>query len=759
MTKRLSPLLYLSLVCCCWQPLLASEELVPGDEELNALVLYGSAGIATWNQTFNQTLLSELGPELSQQITPEFLSLVGASEVDRQLIAQSLALRYSNHTIDLVVAVLPESNRFVHDYAQVFAPDAAVLHVLPGVELANENLHGDNEALILSAADDALAQTLDLISLLLPDTTQVYVVAGVGDTDRTYTRRVEIAAERSQPDYELIYLSGLPPDELLSTLRASPPNSAILMTTYDLDTEGQEWRTLVISDQLVEQTDLPVFSLASTQPLSGALGGSVTTPNAYAATAADMLNQMLAGDIPEQPVIGAAVNMFNGAQLDRFGINRARLPEGSLIVADPPNLWRQYRAWIITGVVVFFIQLALIALLLQSKRRHAVTEAELRRTQKLEALGSLSGGIAHDFNNILMSIVANAELGLKENADEPKLKQKFTNILTSSDRAKHLVRQILMFNRQATGMEPKSLNLASHIEDSVSQIRAFMPESCVVEIHYADDLASAKIDPTRFHQLLLNLCVNAQHAVEGRGLITIVARNVNVERSRTFFNQTLNPGDYVVISVRDNGSGIKADDMTRVFEPFFSTKPAGQGTGLGLALVYQIIKSHGGYIDLESKPGEGTTVTMYLPAESRGGEELKPLSQLTQGRGSNESILLVDDDEMVLDVTRQAMLNMKYQVKAFSSSVGALKHFRKNPDRYDLVFSDLSMPEMDGVRLISNIRQVRSDIPVVLCTGYMESVGAGEIDNCQYLQKPASSGEIAEALFNALHDPLPEAAP
>ncbi|MEX2469470.1 MAG: ATP-binding protein, partial [Pseudohongiellaceae bacterium] len=454
-----------------------------------------------------------------------------------------------------------------------------------------------------------------------------------------------------------------------------------------------------------------------------------------------------------QPVSAQPAYLFNGAQLDRFGINRRLLPPGSLIVNDPANLWRDYDQWIIAGVVIFALQMLLIALLLEAIRRRRVAEAELQRTQKLDALGSLAGGIAHDFNNTLMSIVANTELAMEDHSEDTALKKQLGNVLAASQRARNMVRQILLFSRQSATQSVALLDTSAQLQESVAQIRSSLPLNCRIDLNCASGLAPVYFDSTQLHQVLLNLCVNAEHAMGGAGVIAIQAQNETVNWSRHLFNQKLPPGEYVTISVSDSGSGISAEDLRRVFEPFFSTKAAGKGSGLGLALVYQIMKAHKGFIDLNSQPEHGTRVTLYLKgaADPEAASE-PPLRTSRKSRGDNEPILLVDDDIMVLDTTRHILENLGYEVHAFSNSVEALRRFQKDPDYFRLIFSDLSMPEMDGVRLITRARQTRPTIPVILCTGYQESVGANELENCRILLKPVGAVEIAEAVAGALNE-------
>lgn len=719
------------------------------DTGQNVLIIYGTGGLATWEQTFNQVFRDELSAEFGVYVTPEFLSLVNADDSEKDIIARSLALKYEQQELALVVALLPEANTFVREYRHVFAPNADVLHILPADNITTDYDDSITISVLESSANQAIAETMRILPTLMPDLTGLTVIGGGGAGDRSYMARFRQVFESMALPYEFSYMSGLTSDELINALKALPPDNAIVMTTYDRDDQGNLLRTLQITETVATEVDRPVLVMSDNLLSTGALGGNVSTVAGYALTAASLVEDILRGLFPDDPVTARTQFKFNGQALDRFAVNRDSLPVGSQIVFDQPNLWRQYGTFIIAGVIVIAIQLALIALLLQAIRRRRRAEKELRQTQKLEALGNLAGGIAHDFNNILMSIIANAELA-EDEATSGELKGRLGNILSASERAKNLVRQILMFSRPAGDSETSPLDVCAHIKETIEQFRAFAPPSCKISIDCETNLPAVRINPTQLHQLILNICVNAQHAVENEGVIAISAVSMKLEQAKTLHNQIIPRGNYVMMNITDSGTGMSHDTMNHIFEPFYTTKPRGKGTGLGLALVYQIVKNHGGYIDLQSEVGLGTTFSLYFKAESQDIQPIEPLHKDAMIQGTSERILLVDDDEMVLDVINRIFESLGYSVNAFTSSIAASQHFENHPNEYDLVFTDLSMPEMDGVRLINKVRQVRPLMPVILCTGYMDSLDANEISNCQILNKPVRSTELSEAIHNSL---------
>jgi len=714
------------------------------------LVIYGNPDIGPWEQQFNGVMLHELSTVSGIPVIPEFLSLIQTSQSQQQLIAESLRLKYSRLQIDLIIAVLPEANSFVHQWAEVFAPDAARLFVLPPAEVLS-SVEQDGGAIVLqSGVEAAIRGTVQLIPQVLPDLERLFVVGGVSDGDRSYQERTERALAESDIGYEFTILAGLTPEELLARLNNAPANSAIILNPYDRDRTGEPLRAMAINTLLVENLPLPVFGAFDTLLESGTLGGNMTSSMHYANSTVELARDILAGVTLPAINFSETGFMFDGSKLLDYDIDRSLLPEDSLIVNDPPNFWRDYYGWFVTGIAIMVLQLALIAFLVETMRRRRIAESELKRVQKMEALGSLSGGIAHDFNNILMSIMANAELVKLKPGDEANVSDRVSNILSASERAKDLIAQILMFSRQSANFELKPLQLNAMLEESAGHLRVFLPGDCELNLELDEDLPSIEGDSSQLHQVIMNVCVNAQHAMDGAGSIRIKSFRNTLKQAHSASIREIPPGDYVMITISDTGSGIDKESLQHVFEPFYTTKPRGKGTGLGLALVYQIVKAHQGYIDVDSSPGRGTTVSMYFPCVSNAADNSTRSESDITFLGQQEHIVLVDDDEMVLDATSHSLRTLGYQVTAFSSSISALDWIRKHGESIDLVFSDLSMPEMDGVRLITSIREKFAQMPAVLCTGYRESIDESKLLNVAILPKPTSLKVISETIHQAL---------
>ena len=741
-------LLWALLIVC--MPFAANAQDTAAEHPETALLVYGSGGAANWEHSFNESLRKQLGVELGQYFTPEFLNLILASEEELALIADSLALKYRNRSISLIVAVSSEANTFVRDYAAVFAPNAAVLRVLPGDEFV-ATLKPDANAIILgSALEPAITGTTALLPSFFPELEHIYLISGAGAGDLEFMRRYQAILSGLDLPYTFHPTVFRSPRELIAVLSTAPANSAVMTTTYDIDAYSRPLRSLLLTQQIVDELSLPVIAMADPQIPVGGIGGEVTTLDAYARTARQLINEMMDGDFTPRVVTAETDLIFNGEQLDRFNIDRGLLPANSRIINDNPNLWRDYSHWIMIGVIVIGLQGILIAALLESRRRRGIAEERAARASKMEALGTLAGGVAHDFNNILMSITANTELLAFNAKGDPETQGIVRRILSASDRAKHLVSQILMFSRQSASDKLETLDLRETLKESIEQIQSSLPAGCSLRFDNLDGPALVRCDPAQLHRLLMNLCINAQHAMKDTGCIHVRLDTAALSEPILELNQTIPPGNYVRIEIEDTGIGIDEQTIGQIFEPFYTTKPRGAGTGLGLSLVYQMLKSHGGFITVSSRLGEGTTMTVYLPLCDSVLPPAKEKKERQRLHGKKEVIMLVDDDEMVLDANRKTLQSLNYKVVAFTSSLSALKAFREEPEKHRLLFSDLSMPEMDGVRLVANIREISPHIPAIIITGYEDALHPQDLNGLQILRKPVSTADISQAIHAEL---------
>lgn len=343
-------------------------------------------------------------------------------------------------------------------------------------------------------------------------------------------------------------------------------------------------------------------------------------------------------------------------------------------------------------------------------------EAQLRQAQKMQAIGTLAGGIAHDFNNILTAILGFAELTLDEVPQASIAQANLEHVLRAGERAKELIEQLMTFSRQQE-QERRPLYLHPLVKEVLAWLRATLPAT--ITLHYRlDELAGPVLaDPTQMHQLLLNLCTNAEHAMRRMGgALTVTLDTVTLPDAQVTPPPALTPGAYVRLTVSDTGYGMAPEVAERIFEPFFTTKDVGEGTGLGLAVVHGIVAGHGGAITVESTPARGTTFVVYLPQSSTVVTSPGlPVDTLVLG---HEHILFVDDEKTLAHLGKELLTRLGYVVTACSSSSEALKTFCEAPEHFDLLITDQTMPVMTGEALVKAVRQVRPDLPIILCTGF-----------------------------------------
>jgi PAS domain S-box-containing protein len=349
-------------------------------------------------------------------------------------------------------------------------------------------------------------------------------------------------------------------------------------------------------------------------------------------------------------------------------------------------------------------------------------EAQLRQAHKMEAVGTLAGGIAHDFNNILMAILGYTELTLQEVPEDSTTWHNLQAVRVAGKRAADLVHQILTFGRR-TEQERQPIQLHSLIKETLKLLRATLPATIELRQVLDENPVTVLADPTQIHQVLINLCTNASQAMrQSGGILEVRLEALDLPTAVVAPPADLRTGPYIRLTVRDTGHGMKPETMERIFEPFFTTKGPGEGTGLGLSVVHGIIASHGGVITVASTQGQGTTFVVCLPqSEQRAAPMARPEEPVPRG---HECLLLVDDEEALVRLGQAQLAQLGYEVVACISSVKALEVFQAAPQRFDLVITDQTMPQMTGEALTRALRHLRPDLPIILCTGFSDSMTA-----------------------------------
>ncbi|UCF15250.1 MAG: response regulator, partial [Phycisphaerales bacterium] len=390
----------------------------------------------------------------------------------------------------------------------------------------------------------------------------------------------------------------------------------------------------------------------------------------------------------------------------------------------------------------------------KAEKEKTELELQLSQQQKMEAIGTLAGGIAHDFNNILAAMQGYLELSLDDLSDEAAVADHLGKMISCVNRATKLVRQILTFSRKnQQEQEKEPVQISSIVKEVHGMMRSSLPATIKFNRQIEADTSFILADPTQIHQVLVNLCTNASHAMrEAGGQLDVTLKDVDLESETKIGEELLGPGPYVKISVSDTGCGMDKEVLERIFEPFFTTRKVNEGTGLGLSVVHGIIKSHDGAITVSSTPGKGTTFEIFLPKiESDQIQEPQPSEPTAK---ENEVILLVDDEEVMVDVTQQILARLGFEVVATTSSVDALETFQAEPDKFDLVITDQVMPNMTGTQLAEKLVAIRPDISIILCSGFPENVRADQLESIgikEFILKPVTREQIARIIRKVLY--------
>ncbi|MDD5088092.1 MAG: PAS domain S-box protein [bacterium] len=381
-------------------------------------------------------------------------------------------------------------------------------------------------------------------------------------------------------------------------------------------------------------------------------------------------------------------------------------------------------------------------------------EAQVRRTQKLETIGTLAGGIAHDFNNILTPILGYSDMARLDASSGTMARTCIEHVIQAAHRAKDLVKQILMFSRQGEE-ERKPLQLHPIIKEALKLLRASIPKTIEIRETIHSGCEAVLADPSQIHQVLMNLCTNAFHAMRDRGGVLEVSLSpITVDETLAQTRPNLHAGRYVRLTVGDTGNGMTHEVIDRIFEPFFTTKDVGEGTGLGLSVVHGIVTKHGGDITVYSEPGHGTVFHVYLPvAENVSLADDDVEEPLAAG---HEHVLYVDDDAEIAEMAKLMLERLGYTVTIRSSSVEALEAFRAAPERYDVVITDQTMPRLTGTRLAGEMHAIRPDLPVILTTGFSETISSetfGRHAIRAFVMKPIVMRDLSVALRRVLDSP------
>ncbi len=378
-------------------------------------------------------------------------------------------------------------------------------------------------------------------------------------------------------------------------------------------------------------------------------------------------------------------------------------------------------------------------------------KSQLMLSQKMESIGTLAGGIAHDFNNILFPIIGYTEMLMEDVGRQSPFHSSLNKIYAGALRAKNLVSQILVFSRQDKN-ELKQMKIQPIIKEVLQLIRSTIPAMIKINQDISSDCGRICGDPTQLHQIIMNLTTNAYHAMEETGgELTITLKEIELDKF-DMVTPDMKPGAYACLSVADTGMGMNKNLTEKIFVPFFTTKVKGKGTGMGLSVVHGIVTGMGGAVQVYSEPGEGTQFHVYFPVEKSNMME-QDIEKKDLIKGGVEKILLVDDEEAILTMEKEMLERLGYQVTHYSSSIDALEAFHDSPDKFDLVITDMAMPNLPGDKLAGELIRIRHDIPILMCTGFSENMTeekAGSLGIKGFIMKPIVMKDFSQKIRGVL---------
>jgi signal transduction histidine kinase len=404
------------------------------------------------------------------------------------------------------------------------------------------------------------------------------------------------------------------------------------------------------------------------------------------------------------------------------------------------------------------IEMALYKRRMMKKVKEAEEEkkrlmAYLEKAHRLESLGTLAGGIAHNFNNILSIILGFTELAMSDLPEDSPVYSNLENVLQGCFRARDAVKQIMLFSNPVSG-KMGLVRIGLIVEESLKFLRSYMPENIEIRQNIAREPGAIMGDAAQIHQVFINLCTNAVNAMKEKGgLLEVTLEPVELEKTTAGYLHDLKPGNYTRLTVADTGCGMTPGTMERVFEPYFTTMGIGEGSGMGLAVVHGIVKNHGGAVTVQSEPGKGSTFQVYLPlseAEVESETHMKPSGLTPRG---HERILFVDDEEGVVDMVKKMLEYLGYQVETKINSQEALETFKSQPDQFDLVITDMIMPNISGIKLTREIREINPAVSIIICTGFRENIAKEEIESLgigAVMVKPIVMQEMAQIIRDVL---------
>ncbi len=746
---------------------LAAVSLAQGDSKYCVLVLHSYNKGLPWTDNISKGIESAFEP-LAQEVELKFEYMDSRAVKFDQLFKTKLyelyKHKYNSSKFDIIIASDDNALHFLRQYHRdLFAKTPVVFCGVNNIKAPNivdRNLFTG----ILEVT--AEKETLDLALKLHSGIKKVVIICGNSPSGNSRWNQVKrIFNDYPQLQFSRIDSSFSMP-EIEEKMKKLTDDTIVIYATLYRDKTGHFFSLKEGVKRISSASRRPVYTYHCQVLLNGTIGGKVLGGLQHGLLAAKMSQRILRGERPADISIinkSLAEYKFDYNELKRFGIAISDLPKDSVVVRRPFSFYEEYKdlVWIIACSITLLVIIIITLLFNITRRKNAEDEqlklaAKLQQARKMEAIGTLAGGIAHDFNNILTAILGHAELAKMKLYGQKDILSNVNEVINAGFRAKDLVSQILTSSRLVE-QERMPIEIQLIAKEALNLIRASLPATIEINEKINPQCGKILADATQMHQVLMNLCTNAYHAMQNTGgELTVELLPVELKPEDLSLGLSLAPGSYLKLMVTDTGHGMNETTRERIFDPYFSTKAKDEGTGMGLALVHGIVKNHGGQISVHSEPEAGTVFAVYLPVVK---ETAVVVSNQTKQQleetipGGNENILLVDDEQSIVKFFKALLENLGYQVSAMTDSRQALEVFEAHPENFDLIITDMTMPHLTGVSLAEKALNVKPDIPVIICSGFndqIEEVKAKNLGIRVYLTKPVSSEKIARVVRREL---------
>jgi signal transduction histidine kinase/CheY-like chemotaxis protein len=713
----------------------------------------------------------------------------GGPEFDAQL-ESLLRFKYADRHLDAIVAADDAALTFLLDHHDELFPGIPVVYM--GI---------NNEALIARADPKTFTGIrenlrpggmVDLVLALRPQTSRIIAVGDATPTAASQMSGYREAARRF-PSVTFEFLDGarLSLPQILDRLGTTGPNDAVLTTAFTRDVTGNYYASATALTQIASAARGPTFSAAVSRLGQGLLAGSENAGVRHATRAARLVVAVLEGRSPEslaRETDDTPRFLIDHAQAVRWGIPLGQLPPDTIVVNRVVSFYDTNRAliWSAAGLMVFQAAVigALVVNILRRRRaeremaaqaarleasnldlerlnqslrregddrRHA--EEQLRQAQKIDAVGRLAGGIAHDFNNLLTVIGSYTDLLLESLDSAAPERPHAEQIRRASERATALTHQLLAFSRKQV-LQPRVVDLNAIVRGIEPMLRRLIGEDVTLETHLAEEPVQALVDPGQIEQVIVNLAVNARDAMPEGGRLVIETEATVLDDVIVDGRPGMVPGDYAQLVVTDSGHGMDAATQARIFEPFFTTKAPGEGTGLGLAMTYGIVKQSGGWIWVYSELDHGTAFKIYLPLATGATAPAAVTARRPADRARNhETVLLVEDQDEVRDLASRVLQRLGYSVLPASSGSDALRLAEEHPQPIALLLTDVVMPGLSGKEVAEQLTAMRPDLRVLYMSGYTDNIIAqhGVLSpGTAFISKPFTPDSLASAVRAAI---------